>query len=157
MSLGQPIPPPPGGSRDLVRLAMWRSSHEDLKRTMAWFLTGMAIAAIAGWVTLEVLPTTRQTSAREIRAIGEQAVTDAFVAEYDDAYAHALTERIAYELVLLALAPEADAASAWVDGVRRGWVEGWNDALDAMRAASLEAGADADSSEMAALDDAVRR
>ena len=157
MSLGAPLPPPPHGPRNLVRLVMWQSPQEAVKRTLAWFLIGAAIAALLGWVLLEALPDALQTSARDIREIRQQALHHAYVAEYDDAYAAAVADRVTFELAQLVLESHRDADSAWTEGVHRGWAEGWNDALDAMLAASIEAGAEPDSLELNALNGAARR
>ena len=98
-----------------------------------------------------------QTTARDIREIRQQALSEAYIAEYADAYSAAVTERVVYELAQLVIGSDADIDSAWAQGVRSGWAEGWNDALDAMLAASLEAGVASGSSELAALEAAPRR
>lgn len=157
MSLGAPLTPPPYGPRSLVRLVKWQSPMEALKRTLAWFLFGAATAALLGWELLEVLPGTMQTTVRDIREIRQQALSDAYIAEYDEAYAAAVTERVTYELAQLVVGSEVETDSGWAEGVRRGWVDGWNDALDAMRAASIEAGAEPDSLELEALNRATKR
>ncbi|MDE2989143.1 MAG: hypothetical protein OXT70_14020 [Chloroflexota bacterium] len=157
MSLGAPLTPPPHGPRNLVRLVMWEPQHEALKRTLTWFTIGAATAALMGWALLEILPSTMQTSASDIREITQQALSAAYIAEYDDAYPAAVTERLTYELAQLVVGSDADVESAWAEGVRRGWADGWNDALDAMRAASTEAGAATGSSEQKALNAAPRR
>lgn len=157
MSLGAPLTPPPYGPRSLVRLVLWQPRQEALKRTLTWFTIGAATAALVGWALLEVLPSTMQTSASDIREITQQALHEAYIAEYDHAYSAAVTERLTFEFAQLVLASDADVDSAWAQGVRSGWAEGWNDALDAMLAASREAGAAGGSSELAALDAAPRR
>ena len=157
MSLGAPLTPPPGGPRSLVRLVMWQPPREETKRTVAWFFFGAAAAALLGWALLEVVPSTMQTTARDIQEIRQQALSEAYIAEYADAYSAAVTERVVYELAQLVIGSDADIDSAWAQGVRSGWAEGWNDALDAMLAASLEAGVASGSSELAALEAAPRR
>lgn len=157
MSFGVPLTPPPDGPRNLVRLVMWQPPHEEIKRTLAWFFFGAAAAALLGWALLEVVPSAIQTTARDIREIRQQALSEAYIAEYADAYSTAVTERVVYELAQLIMGSDADIDSAWAQGVRSGWAEGWNDALDAMLAASLEAGVPSGSSELAALEAAPRR
>ena len=49
------------------------------------------------------------------------------------------------------------AESDWANGFRAGWSDGWNDALDAMRAASIDAGASEDSLELQTLNAALKR
>ena len=157
MSLGAPLTPPPGSPRSLARLVMWQPPQEEMKRFLAWFFFGAAAAALIGWAVLEVVPSMLQTTARDIRAIGQQALSEAYIAEYDEAYPAAVLERLTYELAQLVTESDAEVESAWAEGVRRGWADGWNDALDAMRAASLEAGAATGSSELRALNAAPRR
>lgn len=157
MSLGAPLTPPPHGPRSFVRLVMWQPPHEELKRTLTWFVLGAGTAALIGWALLEILPSTMQTSASDIREITHQALSAAYIAEYDDAYPAAVTERLTYELAQLVVGSDADVESVWAEGVRRGWADGWNDALDAMQAASIAAGAATGSRELTALDAAPRR
>lgn len=157
MSLGAPLTPPPYGPRSLVRLVMWQPPQEALKRTLAWFLFGAATAALLGWALLELVPVMLQTTERDIREIRQQALSEAYIAKYDDAYAAAVTERLTFELAQLVVGSDVAADSAWAEGVRSGWAEGWNDAFDAMLAASHEAGAGPDSLELTALNSAERR
>ena len=157
MSLGAPLTPPPHGPRHLVRLVMWQPRQEALRRTLTWFTIGAVTAALIGWALLQVLPSTMQTSASDIRELTQQALNAAYIAEYDKAFSTAVTERLTYELAQLVIGSDAVVESAWAGGVRSGWVEGWNNALDAMRAASLEAGAEPDSLELAALEATPRR
>ena len=45
----------------------------------------------------------------------------------------------------------------WAIGFRNGWADGWNDALAAMRHASIDAGLGPDSIELRVLNDEPRR
>ncbi len=116
------------------------------------FIAGVVLVAVIG-VTFDPLGVTTEFDLPEV----EQ---EAFDAGYAAAYADALVvegERFRREtLIALVLeAPEQDAE--WVQGVRQGRAEGWNQALDAMRAAS-EADAPTDAQlELRLLDDLPRR
>lgn len=124
---------------------------------LAWFLIGAATAALIGWVLLEVVPQQMQTTRGDVEEIRYEALSNAYDAAYDESYESALEQRMTYELALLVFASGPSGDSAWAEGVRQGWAEGWNDALDAMFAASLEAGLSPDSRELTALDTEPRR
>ncbi|MYD15817.1 MAG: hypothetical protein F4W99_01550 [Chloroflexi bacterium] len=136
---------------------MWRPPDESSRRMLAWFLIGAASAALIGWVLLEVVPQQMQTTRGDVEAIRYEALSEAYDAAYGEAYESALQQRMTYELALLVLASGQSSDSAWAEGVRRGWAEGWNDALDAMFAASIDAGLEANSRELATLAAEPRR
>ena len=135
---------------------MWQPPHEEIKRTLAWFFFGAAAAALLGWALLEVVPSAIQTTARDIREIRQQALSEAYIAEYADAYSAAVTERVVYDahssssgLMRTSIQPGLRASQRLAGGMER--------CARAMLAASLEAGVASGSSELAALEAAPRR
>lgn len=148
---------PPYGPREPQRLGARVPPALRIGPTLTSFLLGAVLAGFLGWLVLAFGTQMVKSHAVQIKEVRLQASEEAYLAEYERAYDAALSQQITRELARMVLETDAGAGSAWAEGVRRGWAEGWNDALDAMRAASVEAGLDANSSEMAALNDVRHR
>ncbi len=109
----------------------WRRGHDPIGRhTMVATVLGVLMAAIIG-ATLD--PFNLQTSDDQRRA--EQAAYDqAFAAVETQGYADGLpfgeVERLGERIVTRGEGED----SAYAERFRAGWTQGWNDALDAMRA-----------------------
>ena len=69
------------------------------------------------------------------------------------AIAQARTTAIAERIIERGAGPDAE----WAQGFRQGWAAGWNDALEAMRQASQEAGLPDRAPEFYILDNTPRR
>ncbi len=74
-----------------------------------------------------------------------------------EAEADAIEEQVTLTIAVHLIEQGVGTDSKWAEAFRSGWADGWNDALEAMRVASLEAGANANSPELAALDAVPRR
>ena len=127
------------------------------RHTLAALIARAACAAILGWFLLtlvvQVYPHLRVTAA-EIEA---QATREAYDDSLDRAIdaATARARLIDFGNRIVHRGESADAP--WAIGFHEGWANGWNDAIAAMRSASLNAGAAPDSIELTTLNDTPPR
>ena len=138
----------------------WLDAH-----TIAAAVFGAASAALISWVVLSFLnPWSTDgflRSAHNVVRSADEAEQAAAQQAYDDAYDEALAAAVEWERIaalgdLVVNAGEGEN-SAWAEEFRRGWAAGWNEALDAMRAAAIEAGIPPNASDFRALDATPRR
>ncbi len=140
MRLGRRLPPP-----------------ERIRPNLTWFLIGTVIAIILGWLVIAVIGETVVSQERQIDEIRYEALESTFNAAIEDAVRDAREEFITLEIARILSDQQVAAESDWANGFRAGWSDGWNDALDAMRAASIDAGATEDSLELQTLNAAPER
>lgn len=145
------------GPRDPLRLRASLPPHQQIRPTLTWFLVGAVAAGVMGWLALLLAAEIIGSESQRIRDIRYESASNAYSLVISEAVSAAVEDRVTFEIARALSEPGVGPDSAWADGFRRGWADGWNDALDAMQAVSLEAGAAPDSLELAALDAAPRR
>lgn len=158
MTFFPPIPP--------IRPREWMPRRDWIGRhIVAAAIAGGIAAALLGWAifafvkpwSTDALLTTarnRYEAAEEARSAGfQQGYDEAF----DDALAAAVEAARISALIDLAVHSDEGGGSPWAMGIRRGWADGWNDALEAMRQASIDAGVPPNATEFRTLAAAQRR
>ncbi len=149
--------PPPYGPRDPASPDAPLPPEQRIRPALTWFLIGAVTAAVVGWLTLLLATEVIGSEEERIAEIKNQAAQSAYSLAIDGEVAAALDDQIIMEIARQISVEGIRSESAWADGFWRGWSDGWDDALDAMRSASIEAGIGSGSSEFAALDAAPRR
>ena len=135
----------------------WLPPGQRIRPALTWFLVGAVIAALVGWLGLLLAGEIVESEAERIAKIKNDSALAAYSLAIAEAEAEAIEDQVTLEIARLLMESDSAPGSNWANAFRSGWADGWNDALDAMGAASLEAGAAADSPELAALDAAQRR
>ena len=140
-----------------MRLGRRLPPRERIRPNLTWFLIGAVTAIILGWLVITVIGETVVSQERQIDRIRYEALESTFYATIEDADRDAGEELITLEIAKILSDRQVGAESDWANGFRAGWSDGWNDALDAMRAASIDAGATEDSLELQTLNAALER
>ena len=97
------------------------------------FVLGLALVAIVG-VALDPLGVTTEF---DLPRVEQAAFDEAYTAAREAGRSAGIEQAKRETLVALAL-DSPDGTSQWVQGVVAGWSEGWNQALEALEAASGE-------------------
>ena len=125
-----------GWGRGAADSGGWRRSRDPIGRhTVIAALLGIVAAAVIG-ATID--PFNFQTADDQRRA--ERVAYEIAFAEARPLGESAGVPYGRVEWIGERLQADDAATGAWADAFRRGWDEGWNDALDAMHAAATEAG-----------------
>ena len=95
------------------------------------FIVGVALVAVVG-VTLDPLGVTTEFDLDQVK---QEAAAESFAAARVEGLAMGAERSRRQTLFELALR-DTDGGSAWIQGVRAGWIEGWNQALTALTEAS---------------------
>ena len=152
-----PTPPRDYGPPVPERLSPPRRRDWLGRHTLAALVAGAACAAILGWFLLtlvvQVYPHLRVTAAEIEAQATREAYDDSLDRAIDAATARARLIDFADRIVHRG----QGADTPWAIGFREGWTNGWNDAIAAMRSASLNAGAAPDSIELTTLSDTPPR
>ena len=157
MTQGSQENPPPYGPREPLRLGALLPPQERIRHSLTWFLVGAIIAAALGWLVIALAGEVIGSEAERIVRIRYEAIESSFEATIVDAVATAREERTTLEIARRVVDQGVGADSDWANSFRQGWADGWDDALDAMRAASVEAAASIGSQELRTLDATPRR
>ena len=152
-----PTPPRDYGPPVPERLSPPRRRDWLGRHTLAALVAGAACAAILGWFLLtlvvQVYPHLRVTAAKIEAQATREAYDDSLDRAIDAATARARLIDFADRIVHGGEAVDAP----WAIGFREGWATGWNDAIAAMRSASIDAGAAPDSIEIKTLNETQPR
>ena len=140
-----------------MRLGRRLPPRERIRPNLTWFLIGAVAAIILGWIVISVIGETVGSQERQIDKIRYEALESTFYATIGDAVRDAREEFITIEIARILSDQQVGAESDWANGFRVGWSDGWDDALDAMRAASIDAGATEDSLELQTLNATLER
>ena len=132
----------------------WKRGRDPIGRhTMVAVIMGVVVAAIVGAL---FDPLNMQT-ADDIRRAEEAAHAEAYVAAeplgYRDGVPYGEVEYLGAQIVGSDDGAESPYGASFSDG----WREGWNDALDAMRASAMETGLPEGYTEYRVLDEMTRR
>ena len=157
MSAQRPRPLRGWGEVDADRVG-WRRNRDWIGRhTIIAVILGGAFAALIGILATNFIAPLSTSPQGRIAEIEREARGAAFAEAWEGALAAAVIDARIVALADL-LAEDAQGADApWATGFRDGWAHGWNEALDAMRDASLDSGARPGSPEVKMLDDVPRR
>lgn len=153
-------PTPPIRPRDWMPRRDWIGRHIVVAAIVggiaAALLSWVLFAFIKPWDSDALLSAARNAdeAAEEARNAGFQQGYDEV---FDDALAAAVEAARVSALIDLVIHSGAGGDAAWAMGVRHGWADGWNDALDAMRQTSVDAGVPPDATEFRTLAEASRR
>ena len=139
------------GERERV---WWKRGYDPIGRhTMVAVVLGVAMAALIG-ATLD--PMNLRTS-DDLKRAELAAYEEAYAAVEAEGYADGLpygeVQHLGEEIVNEA----ASADSAYAQQFATGWIQGWNDALDAMRVAAEALGLPASYTEFRVLEEMTRR
>ena len=136
----------------------WRRNRDWVGRhTILAVLLGGAVAALVGVALLEFVDPLSATPQGNAAAIEQEAMQAAYAAVWDTALAEAIAEARTTALADLVVSGEQGGETEWALGFREGWASGWNEALQAMRQASLDADLPERAPEFYILDSALRR
>ena len=109
----------------------WKRGRDPIGRhTLAAAVFGVLVAALVGAAFDPLNLTTKDDLRRAEEAAYEIAYQDVADAGYADGLRHGEVERLGREIVQSGVGAEGPYASHFRDG----WREGWNDALEALRA-----------------------
>ena len=157
MSEQRPRPLRGWGATDPERIG-WRRNRDWIGRhTILAAIAGGVLAAAIGYAILSWVPALSATPRGDVRTVEQAAMRESYAASFEDALVQAVAQARIVELADRAVYADEGGDAAWAAGFRRGWADGWNDAIDAMRQASLEAGADPDSAEVGMLNNTLTR
>ncbi len=139
----------------------WRRNRDWIGRhTIAAAILGGALAALIGYAAVTFIDPLSATPQGDIEAIENEAMQRSYAAAWEDALAvataDARTEALA-ALIIEGGQSDQTADAPWALGFREGWAAGWNEALEAMRNASEEAGYSERAPEFYILESAQRR
>lgn len=157
MTQQPPQAEPEYGPGDPLRSGASLPPYQRIRLDLTWFLVGAVTAAVLGWLALLLAAEIIGSESSRITQIRNEAASAAYQLAIDQAVSQALDDEVTVEIAQQLAGQDVGRDSPWADGFRRGWADGWDDALDAMRAASIEAGAADNSPELALLDAEVRR
>ena len=139
------------GERERV---WWKRGYDPIGRhTMVAVVLGVAMAALIG-ATLDPmnLRTSDDLKRAELAAY-EEAYAAVEAEGYSDGLPYGEVQHLGEEIVNEA----ASSDSAYAQQFATGWIQGWNDALDAMRVAAEELGLPANYTEFRVLEEMARR
>ncbi len=140
-----------------MRLGRRLPPQERIRPSLTWFLIGAVTAIFVGWLVIAVIEDTLGPQERQIAKIRYEALESTYYATIEDAHRDAREAFTTLEIARILSDQQVGAESDWANGFRAGWSDGWNDALNAMRAASIDAGATEDSLELQTLNAALER
>lgn len=142
---------PPYGPSSPERLGAWLPPAQRIGPSLTWLLIGAVTAAFVGWLGIFLADEFIATEAEQLRRVFGESALLAYEQAYEPAFALAYEDRVNRETAQYLEHEGMSVDSDWGREFQRGWTDGWNDALDAMRAASLEAGLRSDSRELQTL------
>ncbi len=136
----------------------WRRNRDWIGRhTIIAVILGGAFAALIGILATTCIAPLSTSPQGRIAEIEREARGAAFEAAWEGALTAAVFDARIVALADLVVNDAQVGDAPWAVGFRNGWADGWNDALEAMRDASLDSGARDGSPEVKMLDDIPRR
>lgn len=136
----------------------WRRNRDWVGRhTIAAAILGGALAALIGYALITFVDELSATPQGDIEAVENEAMQRSYAAAWEDALAVAMAEARTETIAELIGVDDRGGDAEWAVGFRDGWAAGWNDALDAMRQASEQAGLRANAPEFYILENTPRR
>lgn len=136
----------------------WRRNRDWVGRhTIVAVILGGALAALIGYALITFVDELSATPQGDIEAIENEAMQRSYAAAWEDALAVAMAEARTETIAELIAVDDRGGDAEWAVGFRDGWAAGWNDALDAMRQASEQAGLRANAPEFYILENTPRR
>ena len=136
----------------------WRRNRDWVGRhTIAAVILGGAVAALIGYALITFVDELSATPQSDIEAVENEAMQRSYAAAWEDALALAMAEARTEAIAALVVERGQGADAPWALGFREGWAAGWNEALEAMRKASEEAGYPERAPEFYILESAQRR
>ena len=127
------------------------------RHTLAALVAGAAGAAILGWFLLTLVVWVHEHPLVTAATIEDQAIREAYDGALDQAIDAAIARARLIEFTDRIVHGGESADAPWAIGFREGWTNGWNDAIAAMRSASIDAGAAPDSIEIKTLNETQPR
>ena len=155
--MSEQAPPPPYGPRIPEHLSRGRRPDWLGRHTVAGLLAGGACAAILGWFLFAGLALLEANPPPAAARFENQVLHEAYDEAWDQALEAAIAEALVIEFADRVVRRGEGGDAPWAIGFRDGWADGWNDALAAMRHASIDAGLGPDSIELRVLNDEPRR
>ena len=136
----------------------WRRNRDWVGRhTILSLLLGAAAAALLGVAIMEFVAPLSATPQGDVAAVEEEAMQRSFAAAWEGALAAAIAQARTTAIAERIIERGAGGDAEWAAGFREGWAAGWNDALEAMRQASQEAGLPERAPEFYILENTPRR
>ena len=157
MSGEPPTPPRDYGPPVPERLSPPRPRDWLGRHTIAALIAGAACAAIIGWFLLAGAAELEANPPPAAARFENQVLHEAYDEAWDQALEAAIAEARVIEFADRVVRRGEGGDAPWAIGFREGWTNGWNDAIAAMRSASLNAGAVPASIELTTLNDTPPR
>lgn len=132
----------------------WKPGADPVgPHSIAAFIIAIALVAIVG-VAFDPLGITTEFDLSEVELA---AFDEGYEAVYEEGRISGSEQSRSTTLIALAL-EHPDRSAPWTQGVRQGWADGWNEALDALMAATeAQAPSDERQRELTLLVEIIRR